>query len=530
MKKVLILLLLAILLAPCASSAQIARQASQQRISFDFIDADVRNVLRVMSEVGRQNIVIADDVKGKVTIKLENVPLDEAFDVILRNNDLAKIEESNVVRIVTIKRLNDEKEREAKERLDFLREKEAKDKSEEEFITETVFVNYADVADVARMIKGEAPAASPTAAVAAASSPPGAPPAPAPITTAEKAKGLLSPNGVITEVPWDSALIIRDKKEIAESIIKLIKEHDVPPVQIQIEARIVQATSNFSKELGVQWGMNAGGSLFGSGYNVSGQQTVTTNSSSSSSSSSGSTGSSSGSSGSSGSSSGSGITATPTVGTYGLRGGQIAFPYAVNLAAPDVGAGSGGALGLFLGSLTSSFQLDVVLSALEASGKGRIISNPKVITSDNRLAKVSQGTQIPYQSSSANLGTNIQFVSADLSLEVTPHVTKDGNIRLIIDAKKDQPDFSSQFATGAPGIDTREASTELIIRNGQTVVIGGIYEITNTDDQNGIPLLQDIPLLGWLFKNKVKQESKSELLIFVTPTILKDLYPEQADK
>lgn len=498
MKKVLILLLLAAILVPYPSSAQLARQAAQQqRISFDFIDADIRNVLRVLSEVGKKNIVIAEDVKGKVTIKLDDVPLDEAFDVIMRNNDLAKIEEENIVRIITAKRLNEEKDRETKQRLDFLKEKEAKDKSEEEFITETVFVNYADVTEVARMIKGESPSPSP------ASLAPGATPAPAATTTVEKSRGLLSPNGVVTVVAWNSALIIRDRKDTVESVVKLIKEHDVPPVQVQIEARIVQATSTFSKELGVQWGMNAGGTFFGNRtMNVSGGQTVSSSTS----------------------------TATASTGNYGTRNGTTVFPYSVNLAAPDVGAGSGGSLGLFLGGLNDTFQLDVVLSALEANGKGKIISNPKVITSDNRLAKVSQGTQIPYQSSSGNLGTSIQFVSADLSLSVTPHVTKDGNIRLTISAKKDQPDFDSRFTTGAPGIATREASTELLIKDGQTVVIGGIYEVTNTDSQNGIPFFQNIPLLGWLFKNTSKTDNKTELLIFVTPTILKNLYSEQTDK
>ena len=172
----------------------------------------------------------------------------------------------------------------------------------------------------------------------------------------------------------------------------------------------------------------------------------------------------------------------------------------------------------------------MVLSALEATGKGKIISNPKVITSENRAARVSQGTQIPYQTSSANLGTNIQFVSADLSLEVTPHVTKDGNIRMTIVAKKDDPDFNPKFTAGAPGIDTNEASTELLIKDGQTVVIGGIYQVTKTVNENGIPLLQNIPLLGWLFKNSVKEEDKSELLIFVTPRILTNLYAEERDK
>jgi type IV pilus assembly protein PilQ len=360
------------------------------------------------------------------------------------------------------------------------------------------------------MIKGEAVSTS----LPGTSNP--IPGAAAPTTGASTtaSKGLLTPYGAVTVVPWNSALIIHDRKDTVAAVVKLIKENDVPPVQVQIEARIVQATTTFSKELGVQWGMNAGGSLFGKPLNVSGQQTVTTNSSSSSSSSSGS----------------SGVTATPLVGNYGIRGGNVVFPYAVNLPAPDVAAGSGGGLGLFLGGVNDSFQLDVVLSALEANGKGKIISNPKVITSENRPAKIAQGTQIPYQSSSGNLGTNIQFISADLSLEVTSHVVKDGNIRLIITAKNDQPDFDPRFTAGAPGIATQEASSELLIRDGQTVVIGGIYMVTKNDNTNGIPLLQSIPLLGWLFKNNVKTDNKSELLIFVTPTILKNLYAEQRDK
>ena len=514
MKKALLLLLLIVFLVPSGSHGQTAKQATQ-RISFDFIDADIRNVLRVLSEVGAKNLVVAEDVKGKVTIKLENVPLDEAFDVILKNNDLAKIEEENVTRIVTVKKLNEEKDRDTKQRLDFLKEKEAKDKAEEEFVTETVFVNYADVADVARMIKGEAVSNS----LPTTSSPiPGASPTPPPTPAAGPAggptsKGLLTPNGVVTVVPWNNALIIRDRKDTVASVVKIIKDHDVPPVQVQIEARIVQATSNFSKELGIAWGMNAGRQLFGQPANVSGQQTVTTNSSSSSS--------------SSGTSS---VTATPVTGNYGVRGGAIAFPYIVNLQAPDVGSGSGGAMGLFLGGVNDSFQLDLVLSALEANGKGKIISNPKVITSDNRPAKVATGTQIPYQSSSGNLGTNIQFISADLSLEVTPHVTKDGNIRLTIIAKKDDPDFDPRFIAGTPGISTNEASSEMLIKDNQTVVIGGIYQVTKNENENGIPILKDIPLLGWLFKNNVKTDNKSELLIFVTPTILQNLYAEQRTK
>jgi len=170
-------------------------------------------------------------------------------------------------------------------------------------------------------------------------------------------------------------------------------------------------------------------------------------------------------------------------------------------------------------------QLDLILSALESQSKGKIISNPKVITSDNHVARVTQGTEIPYQSSSAQLGTNIMFKLAVLELEVTPHVTRDGNIRMIIRAKNDQPDFNPAFPV--PAVDKKEAVSELLVRDGETVVMGGIYIATQTTDTEGIPVLKDIPFLGWLFKHQGKVDNKQELLIFVTPTLLKNVYAEQ---
>ena len=170
----------------------------------------------------------------------------------------------------------------------------------------------------------------------------------------------------------------------------------------------------------------------------------------------------------------------------------------------------------------------MVLSALEATGKGKVISNPKVITSDNHTARITQGTEIPYQSSSAQLGTNIQFKQAVLELEVIPHLTKDGHIRMQIRAKKDEPDFDSRFSV--PAITRREAVTDVLVNDGETVVMGGIYEVTQADTTNGIPVLKDIPLLGWLFNHVSKTDNKSELLIFVTPTLLKNLYTEKRDK
>jgi type IV pilus assembly protein PilQ len=455
MKKVVAVLFFMLSFAPAICLGQPAKQFPP-KISFDFVDADIRNVLRVFAEVAKKNIIVADDVKGKVTMKLQDISYDEAFDVILRSNDLAKIEEENIVRILTAKKLNEERERSAKERLDFLKEKEARQRLEEEVVTETVFVNYADVTEVEKMITGG------TSSVAAVGGVPGGP------VVVEKPRGLLGPNGVVTLVKWNSALIIRDTKDNVERIVRLIKEQDVPPQQVQIEARIVQARTDFSKDLGVEWSAS---------YNttVGGKRSLTT--------------------------------------------GDVT---------PGTPPSPAGTLGILLGSVTDSFRLNLTLAALEREGKGKIISNPKVITSENRPARITQGTQVPYLNTTSQNGATVEFKDAVLELEVTPHVTKDRNIRMTVRAKKDSVDLVT-YPTNPP-IEKKEATTELIVNDGETAVIGGIYELTQEGAESGVPLLRRIPLLSWLFKRTVNTDNKTELLIFITPSIIRNLYTERRDK
>jgi type IV pilus assembly protein PilQ len=493
MKKAVLLLVLAILVFPLVCLGQQDRRAPM-KISFDFMDADIRNVLRALAEVSRKNMVISDDVKGKLTIKLDNVTHDDALEAVLKASDLARVEDGNVVRVVTAKKLQEETERNTKSRIEHIREREARQKLEEEIVTETVYINYADVADVVKMIRGESPTAD-------AGQQGQAPAAAGQAAAASGQKGLLSPAGDVTVVKWNNAIVIKDTKENVQKIARLVAEHDVPPEQIQIEARIVQATSTFSKELGVQWGTNYATRIGGKSVTFNAGREVTGDSSS--------------------------TVWTSTTGNSGIRDYTTSFPYNVNLPAA-VGAGSGGAFGVYIGSLNDTLQLDLVLSALEAQGKGKVVSNPKVITSDNHPARITQGTEIPYQSSSSQLGTNIQFKQAVLELEVVPHLIKDGNIRMKIKAKKDEPNFDSRFSV--PAITKREATAEVLVKDGETVVLGGIYETSRTDTLSGVPVLKDIPLLGWLFKNNAKTDDKSELLIFVTPKLLKNLYTEKRDK
>ena len=493
MGKKIVPLLCIVFFMPLLCYGQMSKQAAP-RVSFDFMDADVRNVLRALADLSKRNIVIAEDVKGKITIKLDNVTPDEALDLVLRNGGFARIDEESIIRVVSVKTYDEEQGRRRKEREEILKERETKEKAGAEFVTETVYLNYADPLEVERMILGiTGPAGSPQAGQAAQTT----------TAAAGRPRGLLTANGVVTLVRWNSALIIKDTKESVANVVRVIKEHDIAPYQVQIEARIVQATSDFSKQLGIQWGANSRSTMRGEQVQLGGARQA-----------------------------GDGST-TPTSSTaayssplsaLGMRDGTVQFPYNLNLPAAGLAKGVGGALGIYIGSAADSFQLDVILSALEAQGKVKIISSPKVVTSDNISARIVQGTQIPYQTVSAS-GTQTDFKDAVLMLDVKPHVTKDGNIRMVIEAKKDQPNFDARFPI--PGIDTKSARTEVLVKDRETAVLGGIYEISQTENTSGIPVLKDIPLLGWLFKNMAKQDTKTELLIFITPTILKNLYKDE---
>lgn len=461
-----------------------------ERITFDFIDADVRNVLRILADISGKNIVIADDVKGKVTMKLDNVPWDEAFDIILNNNDLAKVEDENIIRVLTIKKYEEEKKKRQIEREEFRKERLERQRLGEELATETVYLSYANPDAVAKMLMTEGGGAAGTGK-----------------------RGFLSEFGAITAVPWNNALIIREAKDNLSNILKIIKEQDKKPSQIQIECRIVQATSDFSREIGIQWGAKYRGRLGNKEMVISGGTDTT-----------GATGGTTGTTG--GTTGTTTATETATTGKSGYReGGQgqgsQTIPYQVNLPAA-VGPGSGGALGIFIGSATDSFLLDTQLTALESEGKGKVISSPKVITSDNQVAKISQGKSIPYQTVSQS-GTQTQFADAALSLEVTPTVTIDGFIKLNIRATKDSADFVNT-SQGVPTINKREATTVLYVRDGETAVIGGIYETERSGGEAGLPILRHIPLLGWLFKKQSITDTKTELLIFITPRIIKSIY------
>jgi type IV pilus assembly protein PilQ len=404
-----------------------------EKISIDFQDAELRHVFRLLADISGYNIVVSPHVKGKFSMRLLNVPWDQALDIILRNYGLSKTVEGNIIRIAPTEVLAREEEAIAKA-------KESQEKAGDLEI-KVYPINYADVKKVKKAI--------------------------------EEAK-ILTKRGYISVDERTSSVIIKDVKKKHAEYEKLIKALDIPTPQVNIDAKIVEVTTSFTKELGIQWGVL---------WNPADSRM--------------------------------------TIGGTGLAGGtgfNSGNPLMVNLPA-SVGSGAGGAIGIGYISAANTFTLDLQLSAMESTGKGRIISNPRIITSDNQEAKIQQGKKIPYQTVSAE-GTKTEFVDANLELTVTPHITPEGTIVMDIEAKKNEADFS-QTVGGVPTIDTKEAKTQVLIKDGDTLVIGGIFKTTDTKSLAGVPGLSKLPFLGWLFKKRQDIETTSELLIFITPKIIK---------
>jgi type IV pilus assembly protein PilQ len=417
-----------------------------QRISLDFKDADLANVFRILAEVSNLNIITTDDVKGRVSVRLINVPWDQALDIVLKSKALGATHEGNILRIAPLSSLRAED----KARLDSKKEVE-KLKASLEGVIETIPVNYSKASD----LKG-------------------------------KVTDLLSEGGKIQVDDRTNVIIIRDLRKNVEDVKALVAKLDSATPQVLIEARIVEVDTSFTRELGVQWGgsyKSEGSTQFG----ATGIQDT----------------------------SGAFIPGQTLTNSKDFTASTVPPNYAVNLPAA-VGLGSGG--GITFGILSDSVRLDLSLSALEASGKGKVVSSPRVVTIDNKEAMIEQGTQIPYSTVSAS-GTNVQFVDATLSLRVTPHITPEGSVIMKLEAKNDSPGETG--ASGQPAINKKKATTEVLVRDGETAVIGGILQVTRKEDQQAVPWLSKIPILGFFFKHDTTQSSNRELLIFVTPKILK---------
>jgi type IV pilus assembly protein PilQ len=409
-----------------------------RKLSLDFKDADIKNILRLIAEVSNLNVIAGDDVTGKITMRLVDVPWDQALDIILQTKNLGMSRVGNVIRIAPSDTLKKEIQAE-------LEAKRAKEKLED-LSTELITVNYATAKDLVPQIKH-----------------------------------VLSDRGDIQVDERTNILIVKD---IAKNIVivrNLVKSLDTKTPQILIEARIVEATKGFQRELGIKWGFLIEKDIGGTATSVGG-----------------------------------GIADT-TLGTATRE--AINLPAVARAGVPGSVATAGILEAIFSnGSLS---ELDIAISAHENDGDVKVVSSPKIATLDNKEASIEQGLRIPYPKLTTEGTVTTDFIDANLKLTVTPHVTNDGNIKMSIKAKKDAPDFT-QTVLGVPSIDKKEAITEVLVKDNGIVAIGGIYTIEKTNAAEGVPLFNKIPLLGWLFKREVKEDTRKDLLIFISPKISKD--------
>ncbi len=422
-----------------------------RRIDLDLKDADIHNVLRLLADVGRVNVVTADDVTGNVTIRMRNVPWDQALDVVLQAKGLGMLKSGNLIRVAPLAALQKERE---------LRLAAAKQEYElTPLETRLIPVSYASADDLQ-----------------------------------QRAKDLLSPRGTLAVDERTNVLIARDVTQSLNFIEELVRSLDTQTPQVLVEARIVEATSNYLRDVGIQWGGDASFSeATGNPTGVGFPSKATF-------------------------AGGNYDAQTSTAGLSPFQR-QIATPnFAVNLPAA-VGTGQGGALGMSLGSADGNFNVSVRLSAAEASGMVRIVSSPRILTLDNREARINQGTLIPFSQISAQ-GVQTTFQEAKLQLLVKPHVTADGSIAMHVKINRDEPDFNQTSARGDPTILKREAETDLLVQDGHTAVIGGIYTRNTGRNLDQVPFFGDIPLLGVLFQRRRASDRRNELVIFLTPRIV----------
>ncbi len=462
------------------------------RLSMDFQDISVRDVLQVIADFTHQNIVVSNNVTGNLTIRLKNEPWKEAFKVILESQGLAVKPIGNILWVAPANQIASQEEATLKT--------EASERKMEPLETELIQIKYAKAASIAALLKGFDQNGS--------SGHTGQPMNPYQQQSLASALGLpkssiignslLGPRGSVAVVTRTNSLLVRDTPQDIENIKKLIAKIDKPVPQVLIKARIVQITTSAAHSLGVNWGGTYTSNGAGGIINLSGTGAT-------------------------------GVTETQG-GAYPIQGGGSAtsgtgftVPALANLSASDAGTALASAtpasLGFALGTAAGNRILDLQLQALQVNNEAKIISSPKVLTEDNEKAVISQGQEIPYQQSTSSGATSVSFKKAELSLDVTPHIAPNGKITLKVDAQNNQPDYADALPSGIP-ITTQEVKSKLLVNNGQTVVIGGIYTDTSTHNQSGVPVLKNIPLLGWLFKSEVHSVAKTELLVFITPEVI----------
>jgi len=416
------------------------RQFTGERLSLNFQDIEVRSVLQLIADFTGLNVVVSDSVSGNLTLRLQNVPWDQALDIILRTKGLDKRINDNVMLVAPAQEIAD------RERLEFQARQEVEELAP--LRSELFQVNYAKASEVATLLRSSD-------------------------------ASLLSDRGSVTIDERTNNLIVRDTDRNLSDIRGLLNTLDIPVKQVLIESRIVIANDDFSRELGVRFGASARGDSGASdGFQVGGTRPG-------------------------------GLVGGGTGFTTGGSEGML-----VDLPV----AGAAGSVGLAVGRIGDRL-LQLELSALESEGRGEVVSSPRVITANQRTASIKQGVEIPYQEASASGATSVSFQEAVLALDVTPQITPDDRVIMDIEVSKDTV---GQVFSGVPSIDTQSVSTQVLVDNGETVVLGGIYERDRREGVTRVPFFGSLPGIGVFFRNTLKVDNNSELLIFVTPRILEE--------
>jgi len=457
-----------------------------EKLSLNFQNVEVRAVLQVIADFTGLNIITSDTVSGSLTLRLKDIPWDQALDIIMQTKGLDMRKNGNVVLIAPREELAVKEKQQLESRLQI--------GELEPLVTETFQLNYLKASDLLNLISTNKQQAYGAGAGQTA-------------TTGGQGS-IISKRGVAIVDPRTNILIVSDTAARLDEIRKIIRQLDTPVRQVTIESRIVVADDKFSRQLGVRLGVQTGFTLNqryagGIGGSLATQPVVHINQG------------------------GTGNTRdTRTQTPYELASGIATAGYSdspqLNVNLPV--AGAAGQLALTLINLGSGNLINLELSALEADSRGKVVSGPRVVTQDNQKAHIEQGTEIPYIiQGTNNTVPTVQFKKAVLALDVTPQILPDNRIVMTVEVRKDTVGQivviqGSQY----PSIDTRNVTTQIAVNNGDTAVIGGIYEETNNNDVTKVPLLGDIPILGYLFKQTNKSTDKTELLIFLTPRIIKE--------
>ncbi len=479
------------------------------RLSLNFQEIEIRSVIAILAEFTGLNVVAGDDVTGTITLKLDDVPWDEALDFIMMTKELGKYESGNVTLISTLDKIKDYKQKQ--------QETEAVVEQLDPLVTEYIKINYAKAENFRNLLNGRdtgafgscgvtgttgtsssggASSSGSSSSSAASSNASGGSSSGGQSGQSQTAAGssgstanndrfgLLSARGSAVVDARTNTLIVRETTKRLDEVKKLIRKLDVPVRQVMIEARVVIANDNFTENLGVKFGVAKQNANIGGGNSF----------------------------------------AIGGAGTQGntTTGAGNASNLLVDLGAAAITGTPPGALGMTL-ARGADYVLNLELQALQNEGKGEIVSNPRVMTMDRCTAVMTQGVQIPVTTpSSANTPPTTTYIDAVLELDATPHITPSGSVIMNLLVKKDNANATSNPISGNPGIDKRQIKTSVLVEDGETVVLGGVYEGAESMAKKKIPFFADLPGIGFLFTNSTEQKTKQELLIFVTPKIMKD--------